>query len=134
MKTLELNFDKVKEMQVSILNAPEITRHVELLSKLSGEGGTYAFDVLSRLYELEEHAHEIITEQCNTGGDEGDETLREILQEVRGILTEVDNKAIFINYDPRGYALKIKDDYIRENNIRMWTDFGGYGILAPDFQ
>ena len=37
------------------------------------------------------------------------------------------------NGDARGYALKIPDNYMRENNIRLFTDWGGNGILAPDF-
>lgn len=47
--------------------------------------------------------------------------------------TEEQKKAIFINLDPRGYALKIKSEYVRENNLTIHTDFGGYGILAPDY-
>ena len=39
---------------------------------------------------------------------------------------------VIINGDPRGYALKIRDDYVRENNIEVYRDWGGYGILAPD--
>jgi len=38
----------------------------------------------------------------------------------------------FINYDPRGYALKIKDEYIRDHHIKLYNDWGGYGIIAPD--
>ena len=38
----------------------------------------------------------------------------------------------FINGDCRGYALKIKDQYVRENNLKIQTDFGGYGLIAPD--
>lgn len=44
--------------------------------------------------------------------------------------------AIFINTDPRGYALKIDNEtesgaaLIKQHGI--YTDFGGYGILAPD--
>ena len=43
---------------------------------------------------------------------------------------------IFFNTDPRGYALKINDSYarlLRDNNKPIYTDWGGYGILAPDF-
>lgn len=35
----------------------------------------------------------------------------------------------FINHDPRGYALKLK---LREYIPGIHTDFGGYGIVAPD--
>lgn len=43
---------------------------------------------------------------------------------------------IFINRDPRGYALKIDDEAIRELRAHgkpIYSDCGGYGILAPDF-
>jgi hypothetical protein len=42
-------------------------------------------------------------------------------------------KAVFINGDPRGYALKINDRYMKVNNLSLHSDWGGYGILAPDF-
>jgi len=37
----------------------------------------------------------------------------------------------FINRDPRGYALKLSDTYVKD--LRIYKDCGGYGILAPDF-
>jgi len=40
-------------------------------------------------------------------------------------------KDIFINRDPRGYALKLNDDFARDKRIHK--DWGGYGILAPDY-
>lgn len=39
-----------------------------------------------------------------------------------------------INTDPRGYALKIDDKYMRAHNIALYRDWGGYGIIAPDFR
>jgi len=43
----------------------------------------------------------------------------------------------FINSDPRGYALKLSDVWTRGFNstseTRLYTDWGGYGILCPDF-
>jgi len=42
------------------------------------------------------------------------------------------NKGIvFFNHDPRGYSLKINEVTAKEYNI--YTDMGGYGIIAPDF-
>lgn len=38
---------------------------------------------------------------------------------------------VFINRDPRGYALKLKSEAAKDLNISR--DWGGYGILAPDF-
>ena len=43
---------------------------------------------------------------------------------------------VFINYDARGYTLKIKSEYVaklRQDGKNIFTDFGGYGILAPQF-
>ena len=39
---------------------------------------------------------------------------------------------VILNRDPRGYALKIEDEYMRANWLRLYSDFGGYGIIAPD--
>lgn len=47
---------------------------------------------------------------------------------------------VFINRDPRGYALKIDDEWIRQQRADHRTvhmagihqDWGGYGILAPE--
>lgn len=48
---------------------------------------------------------------------------------------------VFLNRDPRGYALKIDDQWIRDRATRistngetypLHTDWGGYGIIAPD--
>ncbi len=37
---------------------------------------------------------------------------------------------VFVNRDPRGYALKIPPDYA--HGLDIHKDWGGYGILAPD--
>lgn len=39
---------------------------------------------------------------------------------------------VFINRDPRGYALKIDDVWTHNKQARIYRDFGGYGILAPE--
>ncbi len=39
---------------------------------------------------------------------------------------------IFLNTDPRGYALKIPDEIVKENNWAIHKDWGGFGIIAPD--
>jgi uncharacterized protein (UPF0335 family) len=45
-------------------------------------------------------------------------------------------KGLYFNADPRGYSLKIHDEVNRElrnQGINLYSDWGGYGILAPDF-
>ena len=39
---------------------------------------------------------------------------------------------IFLNTDPRGYALKISDEIVKENAWTIHKDWGEFGILAPD--
>ena len=39
---------------------------------------------------------------------------------------------IFLNTDPRGYALKIPDDIVKENAWTIHKDWGEFGIIAPD--
>ena len=42
---------------------------------------------------------------------------------------------VFINSDPRGYTLKINDSWITgytSKGGKIYRDWGGYGILAPD--
>lgn len=39
---------------------------------------------------------------------------------------------VFVNLDPRGYALKINDEWMRANSVTLHSDWGGYGIIAPD--
>lgn len=39
---------------------------------------------------------------------------------------------VFINRDPRGYALKISSEYVKAFNLDIPRDWGGYGIIAPE--
>lgn len=34
--------------------------------------------------------------------------------------------------DPRGYALKIRDEWMAKHETALHRDWGGYGIIAPD--
>jgi len=44
-----------------------------------------------------------------------------------------DGAPIIINRDPRGYALKICDEWVSKNpGINIHRDVGGYGIIAPE--
>ena len=39
---------------------------------------------------------------------------------------------IVINGDARGYALKLREGFVKSKNIQIYTDLGGSGILAPE--
>lgn len=93
--------------------------------------GLSPYRLCSQLRAYERKAEIFTTDECNTG-KKHEQQLNAILYKVKKLL-KTDCDAIFINGDPRGYALKIKDSYVREHNLKIYTDWGGYGILAPDF-
>ena len=80
----------------------------------------------------------IFTNECNGHSDliEEQEEKRDakVLKQVKDLLPGL--KTIFLNGDPRGYSLKIKPEEreeLRNKDINLYSDFGGYGILAPEF-
>lgn len=125
-----------------------ITRHGESLLAAFPNATERNPDTLARkLRRLETKIGKPVLDYCN--GDNGvtceavDAECVAILAKVRALLglTEDAAKAcgLFVNRDPRGYALKVDDAWARRWNAdasasfpRLHTDMGGYGILAPD--
>ena len=87
-----------------------------------------------RLFRLENKAHKLAVDFCNGVIDqlEWDKKADQILTKVETILNN--KKVLFLNGDARGYALKIDDEYLKNNNFNIHRDWGGYGIIAPDFR
>ena len=100
-----------------------------------------------KLRRLETKASRICTDYCNGDFDAGengeklDAALDPILAKVNAILGNKPEDIlravpVFINRDPRGYALKIESDwtfaYCQKTGRRIYSDLGGYGILAPE--
>jgi hypothetical protein len=141
-----------------------VTEHGELLLAIfpnSTEQNPVA--LCKKLRRLEAQAMKHTLELCNGDepGEHGEEwqgrhnnALFMILNRINVLLGNTTDKPptvpVFINRDPRGYALKIDDEWMRQN---MWTlnngnrhtngsgnisvarlhrDLGGYGIIAPD--
>lgn len=115
-------------------NAPAFCRHLQTLSQLAGLDLPYPFDLYATLLRLERKANRLTTALCNGIEDErqyekAEQQLDKIENEVRKLLPNA--KTFFINRDPRGYALKLKEE--ERTALGMWSDFGGYGIIAPEF-
>lgn len=88
------------------------------------------------LHRIEVEAHRLAERQCDEQLPEGYVEKKEasIMKRLENLLEF--SKAgvpVLLNDDPRGYALKISDDYVRANNIEIERDWGGYGIIAPEF-
>ena len=121
----------------------EIQKHGENLNRIFNTG-IDPVRLCKRLRTLEAKAQKLATDYCN--GDNGVNTdnfealTAPIMAQVRKLLypngmTGDGQKdwCIFINSDCRGYALKIRSEYVQANDLQIYKDWGGYGILSPDF-
>jgi len=103
------------------------------------ETGLDNVKLAKKLHSLEVKAHKLAEDYCNGENgvttDNWDEKCEPILKNVDKILNYTRKGIpVFVNGDARGYALKIDDEYVRANNIKIHKDWGGYGIIAPDFR
>ena len=90
-----------------------------------------------KLRKIDAEAHKFAEDCCNGVLDLTDEQhnkkTSEILDKVDFLLNfRKQNIPVFINGDPRGYSLKIGDSWARDKEIHH--DWGGYGIIAPNFK
>ena len=86
-----------------------------------------------KLRRYENQAHKLAEDICNAAMEEEEIERREnnIINALKGMFKDEKlPEGFFINFDPRGYALKIKENQVPEG---LETDWGGYGILCPEF-
>ena len=126
----------------------DIQRHGDNLNAIFNTG-LDSIRLSKKLHSLEKKAHFATTCLCNTNtldlmelsryNQEVEQATEEqqnkffdaIRKKVVNILGEKSKDMFFINFDPRGYALKLKSEFVKDLNI--YKDFGGSGIIAPDF-
>jgi hypothetical protein len=92
-----------------------------------------------KLRRIEGAAHKLAEDACNYLSMESGEFAHRknlLTARITSLLLlepmKPTNKGVFINLDPRGYALKIDNQYMRDHNLQLHRDMGGYGILAPE--
>lgn len=120
-------------------NRDQFFRHINSLCYLAGGVSYYeGLEIYKKLHRIEARLNRIFIMECNGDIDLTDEQTKKrnnlILSKLRALLPEA--KTIFLNGEPRGYALKIKETEameLREKGINIYQDWGGYGILAPEF-
>ena len=111
-----------------------IERHGENLNKIFNTG-LDPVKLCKKLISIERKAHNQAEDYCNGAMtmDQWEDFEISLLERLDKILNFTERKIlVFINGDPRGYALKIHDKYIRDNDITIHRDWGGYGIIAPE--
>lgn len=89
-----------------------------------------------KLHRLEKQGEQLALDMCNVGMDENiwENKKEKILNKVDNLLNFSKlGVPVFFNGDPRGYALKIESEYVHEQGLNIHRDFGGYGILCPEY-
>lgn len=120
-------------------NADQLFRHVCNLQTIAGLSSYHeAYELYKKLHRIEARMTRIFTNECNGYSEltEEQEEKRDarVLKQLKDLLPGL--KTIFLNGDPRGYALKISAEErieLQMKGINLYSDFGGYGILAPEF-
>lgn len=110
-----------------------IKKHGENLNKIF-KTDMDPITLTRKLHRIESAAHKLAEDACNWLSMESTEYEKRHSRVVARVKALVGNKVpVKINMDPRGYALKIDDEYMRKHNLQLYKDWGGYGILAPEF-
>lgn len=90
-----------------------------------------------KVHKLEIEANQLATDYCNGVVDcavweTKTKIMLRVLVNMLGPTKNGTGMSLFINGDCRGYALKLEDDTSRD--LTIYKDWGGYGIIAPDFK
>jgi hypothetical protein len=115
----------------------EIRNHGENLNRIFGLNED-PIKLAKTLHSLEVKAHKLATDYYNGENNVTTETwegLSEvILEKVDKILNfKAKGIRVFVNGDARGYSLKIDDEDVRNRCLDIYRDWGGFGIIAPEF-
>ena len=117
-----------------------ITAHGENLIRIFDLHGTDPVTLCKKLHSLEVQAHAVIEQYMNGEIDDPEldqYTEKKLIPALTRIIGGCNYAGkVFINHDPRGYALKLTEEATKEAldyGINIHRDWGGYGILAPAF-
>ncbi len=137
-----------KQKRAAMLAA--ITRHGESLLAAFPNATERNPDTLARkLRRIEVEVYRPILQACNGPElpegvlDAACDKARAGVRKLLGLTAEqaASGGLLVINHDPRGYALKLREEWTKTHNDNaritsstypIHSDWGGYGILAPD--
>jgi hypothetical protein len=113
-------------------------KHIEALARLFEKTFLETKRVYQNLILIERIGRGAAESYCNgtIDSDAYDSILNNIKERIRRL--ELPNRImlnIHLNGDPRGYFLKLDDDFTRKEllNFEIEKDWGGYAILVPQF-
>lgn len=116
--------------------AEDILQHGFKLKRIFNIGDEIGpVELCKKVHRLETTQHRLneisCTREMTAREEKQDEGMLDRLDAILGF--KALNIPVFVNGDPRGYAFKIPSEYVREHNLDIHTDWGGYGIIAPEF-
>lgn len=111
--------------------------HTVNLSKIFDISIEQVSKIYPRLKRIESEGHRLAERYCNGDIDnvEYDNSINKLQNRLK-LLFPINEKykLIQFNGDPRGYYLKISDEYVKQHDLTIYRDWGGYGIICPDFK
>lgn len=127
--------------------AAQIQRHINALAVLLNDTvknpdnlPEYAMRAFKRLRRVECEANRAAIAYCEVQNYDWEKARENIEFKVKRIFGGKLPPGFFVNGDPRGYALKIDSGQEYESEYHpeyipdgLYKDWGGYGILAPEF-
>jgi len=124
----ETNKERVNKMNKKQMMYDKIQKHGNNLKAIFNLN-IDSIKLCKQLFRLENKAHRLAEDNCNGITDNIESDTNKIIDKVKKILN---TNEVFFNGDPRGYALKLCDQFSKDKIIHK--DWGGYGIIAPDFR
>ena len=111
-----------------------IEKHGRDLIRIFGlDPDTDPVKLCKQLRRIEVKAHRLNEDYCNGLEIEFEHKTAKLIAKVKAVFNSNKFNNVFkYNSDPRGYALKISDKFVKDFNIEIYRDWGGYGIIAPD--
>lgn len=126
-------------MKINTRNVHYYINHMKTLAYLGNVEAWDAEELYIKLRRIELKMNRQMCDECNGTSQlsgEQEESLSEKTLAKLAVLLPLAT-GLFLNGDPRGYTLKIKEDNVKALNengkINIYQDWGGYGILAPEF-
>ena len=109
-----------------------LQRHLDNLIPILGVDASEIKVVYKQLKDLEHKGHKASEDHCNLADYDIDPILNLVRDRLKVLIKNKETlKNIHLNTDPRGYFLKISDEYTRKANLNIERDWGGYGLLCP---
>lgn len=116
----------------------QLKRHLsaigDLYEELTGNKLNYfiAKKISNKLRRIEKEVSRISEDYSNgiyNNYEEIEPKLNKYKTDIKKLFN-TDKDFVYINTDPRGYALKVNEDFF--TNANLFTDWGGYKLLAPE--